>query len=44
MMNPGEAFRLISETMPEELRGERVDAAFGILYDTVRRDLERGGQ
>lgn len=39
-MTPEEAFRLINEAMPEELRGEDVDEAFEVLYGVVSAGKE----
>lgn len=41
-MRPGIAYRLISDTMPVELRGEAVDEAFRVLYDLAERALTAG--
>lgn len=41
IMTPGEAYRLVSDTMPEELRGEEVGTAFGVLWDLVAADITR---
>ena len=32
-MNPEEAFRIVSEAIPQEARGESLDEALGVLYD-----------